>query len=147
MKKKIYLSVVIPCYNEKENLERGVLAAVENYLAKQEYSSEVIISDDGSIDSSLNFVSKFTKKHHRFRLLKNHHAGKPFAVRSGINQAKGKWVLFMDMDQSAPLKEIEKFLPFFDMIDSLPCNLEILFVQFNSSKLELLKHSSLTCCS
>ena len=114
MKKKIFLSVVIPCYNEKENLQRGVLADVEKYLAKQKYSSEVIISDDGSTDNSLEFIERFVKKHRRFRLLKNPHSGKPFAVRSGINQAQGEWVLFTDMDQSAPISQIEKLLPYFD---------------------------------
>ncbi len=114
MKKKIFLSVVIPCYNEKENLQRGVLAGVEKYLVKQDYSSEVIISDDGSTDSSLEFVERFTRRHRRFRLLKNPHSGKSFAVRSGINQARGEWVLFTDMDQSAPINQVEKLLPYFN---------------------------------
>jgi len=50
---KIFLSVVMPCYNEEGNLRRGVLDEVANYLEKQRYQSEVIISDDGSTDDSL----------------------------------------------------------------------------------------------
>lgn len=108
-----HLSVVIPCYNEESNLKKGVLDQVENYLKKQKYLSEVIVSDDGSTDGSLAFVEAFCHRHSRFELLKNIHAGKPFAVRSGVEKASGEMILFTDMDQSAPLNQIEKLLPFF----------------------------------
>lgn len=111
MKPKV--SVVIPCYNEEENLKRGVLDQVEKYLRKQDYPSEVIISDDESTDDSIKFVEKFKKYHPRFKLLKNKHGGKPFALRAGLRKSKGEIVLFTDMDQSAPISEIEKLLPWF----------------------------------
>jgi len=110
---KTFLSVVMPCYNEERNLKRGVLDEVENYLKKQDYQSEVIISDDGSTDNSLDFIKNYLKSHPRFKLLPNKHAGKPFAVRAGVQKAEGEIILFTDMDQSAPLKEVEKLLPFF----------------------------------
>ncbi|GAG40001.1 unnamed protein product, partial [marine sediment metagenome] len=112
MKPKV--SVVIPCYNEEENLKRGVLDQVEKYLKKQDYPSEVIISDDESTDGSIKFVEKFKKYNPRFKLLKNKHGGKPFALRSGLKKARGEVVLFTDMDQSAPITEIEKLLPWFE---------------------------------
>jgi len=108
---KTFLSVIIPCYNEEKNLKRGVLGEVENYLRKQKYQSEVIISDDGSTDGSLEFIKKYLKNHSRFKLLLNKHAGKPFAVRSGVQKAQGEIILFTDMDQSTPLKEFDKLLP------------------------------------
>lgn len=111
--KKIFLSVVIPCYNEKDNLKTGVLDQVENYLQKQPYLSEVIISDDGSTDGSLKFLKNFLKTHSRFKLLENRHTGKPFALRAGIKEAKGEIVLFTDMDQSTPINQVEKLLPYF----------------------------------
>lgn len=113
MSKKPYLSVIIPCYNEEENLQRGILDQVEAYLSQQKYSSEVIISDDGSTDKSKAFVKKYIQHQPRFRLLENPHAGKAFAIRSGVEAAQGKIVLFADMDQSAPISEAEKLLPFF----------------------------------
>ncbi len=108
------ISVVIPCYNEEENLKKGVLDQVEKYLRKKDYPSEVIISDDESTDGSLKFLEKFVKYNPRFKLLKNQHGGKPFALRSGLKKAKGEIVLFTDMDQSAPIAEIEKLLPWFE---------------------------------
>ncbi len=87
---KPFLSVIIPCYNEEKNLKRGVLDEVENYLQKQKYQSEVIISDDESTDGSLQFIKNYLQKHPRFRLLENKHAGKPFAIRAGIKKPMGK---------------------------------------------------------
>lgn len=110
---KVYLSVIIPCFNEEKNLERGVLGEVDTYLKKQKYESEVVVSDDGSTDGSLGILNKFAKGHSRFKILKNIHAGKPFAVRSGVLSAKGEIVLFSDMDQSTPIGEVEKIIPFF----------------------------------
>ncbi|MBM3205645.1 glycosyltransferase [Candidatus Shapirobacteria bacterium] len=110
---KPFLSVIIPCYNEEKNLKRGVLDEVDKYLQKQKWPSEVIISDDESTDNSRELVQKYLKTHSRFKLLENKHAGKPFAVRAGIEKAQGEVVLFTDMDQSAPLKEFDKLLPFF----------------------------------
>lgn len=110
---KPFLAVVIPCYNEEKNLKKGVLDQVEKYLRKQDFVSKVIVSDDGSTDKSREIVEKFAKYHPRFKLLKNKHAGKPYAVKAGVMEAKGEIVLFTDMDQSTPLPEIEKLLPYF----------------------------------
>jgi len=111
---KLFLSVVIPCYNEEANLKRGVLRQVYDYLKKRKYSWEVIISDDGSTDKSKKLVETFVKKYPCFRLLKNQHGGKPYAVWQGIKRARGEIVLFTDMDQSTPISEIKKLLPFFN---------------------------------
>jgi dolichyl-phosphate beta-glucosyltransferase len=107
------VSVIIPCYNEEENLKRGVLDQVKKYLRKQDYPSEVIIVDDESTDGSLKFLEKYIQYHPRFKLLKNEHGGKPFALKSGLMKAGGEIVLFTDMDQSTPIEELAKILPFF----------------------------------
>jgi cellulose synthase/poly-beta-1,6-N-acetylglucosamine synthase-like glycosyltransferase len=108
-----YLSVIIPCYNEEKNLKRGVLEEAENYLKSQDYSSEVIISDDGSTDKSRELVEKFIKDHRRFKLLRNPHAGKAYALKFGIKEARGEIILLTDMDQSTPINQLEKLLPYF----------------------------------
>jgi len=112
--KNIFLSVVIPCYNEKENLQRGVLNEVYDFLKKQKFSWEVVISDDGSTDDSREIVKKQIKNKENFRLIENVHGGKPSAVWGGIKNSDGEYVLFTDMDQSAPIDQLLKLLPFFD---------------------------------
>ena len=106
----IFLSVVIPCYNEEINLKKGVLEKVDNYLKKQQYSWEVIVVDDGSTDGSKQIIKNFIKDKASFQLLERSHQGKANTVIGGVQEAKGSWVLFADLDQATPIKEIEKFL-------------------------------------
>lgn len=108
----VLISVILPNYNELENLERGVLSEIAAYFAKQSYDWEVIISDDGSTDNSLSYIEHFITRNPHFKLLKNEHAGKPFALRSGISKARGKYVLFTDMDQSTPISQLDKLIPY-----------------------------------
>ncbi|MBI1919101.1 glycosyltransferase [Candidatus Microgenomates bacterium] len=112
---KIYLSVVIPSYNEMVNLQKGVLDKVGHFLQKKfdQKGFEVMVVDDGSDDGSREFVEQFIRKNKNFNLIKNSHTGKAGAVTSGILAAKGEIVLFTDMDQATPIKEIDKLLPYF----------------------------------
>lgn len=111
---KVFLSVVIPSFDEMANLQKGILDKVEHFLSKKKYSYEVVISDDGSKDGSVEFVEKFIKENPHFRLIKNSHLGKAGAVTKGMLDAKGKYRLFMDMDQATPIEEVDKLLPYFD---------------------------------
>jgi dolichyl-phosphate beta-glucosyltransferase len=111
---KIFLSVIIPCYNEKENISRGVLKKVAEYLKTQKYPWQVIISDDASTDGSVRLIEQFINKNPGFSLLENAHGGKPFVLKAGLGKAKGEIILFTDMDQSTPISELDKLLPYFN---------------------------------
>jgi dolichyl-phosphate beta-glucosyltransferase len=113
----ISLSIVIPCYNEENNLKRGVLNEVADFLKTQKFKWEVLICNDASTDSSLKISQDFAKNHPGFSVLDLPHGGKPAAVWGGIQKAKYPVVLFTDMDQSTPLKEILKLSPFFPKYD------------------------------
>lgn len=117
---QVFLSVVVPCYNEMANLQKGVLEKIAHFLNKQKFSFEVLIVDDGSDDGSINFIEHFIKDEPKFKLIKNSHMGKAGTVATGILKAKGEWRLFCDMDQAAPIDELSKLLPFtkenFDVI-------------------------------
>ena len=112
-----YLSVVIPSYNEKRNLERTVLDEVIEYLKKQSYQWEVILTDDGSTDGTVALLEAFAKPHDNVTVLKNIHAGKAPTVTAGMLAAKGQWRLFTDFDQSTPIQEVEKLFKFIDSYD------------------------------
>lgn len=109
----VYLSVVIPAYNEEENIKTGVLKAVWDYLKKKNYSWEVLIVDDGSQDKTLSVGQKFAEEHRGFRVLKEPHRGKGGTVIAGMIKAKGTFMLFTDMDQATPINQVEKILPKF----------------------------------
>jgi dolichyl-phosphate beta-glucosyltransferase len=110
----IYLSVIIPCYDEMANLQKGVLDKIKHFLDKKNISYEVIIADDGSKDGSVEFIEQFCKENSHFFLIRNPHYGKIGAVTSGMLQAKGQYRLFTDMDQATPIEEVNKLLPFLE---------------------------------
>jgi len=110
---KVFLSVVIPSYDEMANLQKGVLDKVEHFLSKKQFLYEVIIVDDGSTDGSVDFVKKFSANNPNFKLIENSHLGKAGAVTTGVLNSKGDYVLFSDMDQATPIEEINKLLPYF----------------------------------
>lgn len=113
----VYLSVIIPSYNEMVNLQKGVLDKVEHFLSRKKFNYEVIVVDDGSDDGSCEFVEQFVKENTMFRLIKNAHTGKAGAVTAGMLSASGDIVLFTDMDQATPIEEIDKFFPYFEQYD------------------------------
>lgn len=112
-----YLTIIIPCYNEEANLKRGVLQEVAEYLAKKKFSWEVIISDDGSTDDSREIIKKIVPSEPNFGLLQVPHGGKPAALFEGIKKALGRYILFTDMDQSTPIVELDRLLPYLKSFD------------------------------
>lgn len=108
---KPYLSVIIPAYNEEENIKKGAPRKVLGYLAEQKYSWEVLFVDDGSSDGTAQLLEKYAK--HNIRLIKNPHQGKAATVRTGMLAGLGEIILFTDMDQATPINQVEKFLPYF----------------------------------
>lgn len=113
---KFLLSVVIPSYNEMVNLQKGILDKIKTYLEKNrdKYFYEVIICDDGSNDGSYEFAVRFSKENANFKVSSNQHLGKAGAVTRGMLSARGDYILFTDMDQAAPIEELDKLLPYFN---------------------------------
>ena len=112
-----HLSVIIPAYNEEPNFKKGTIDQVPDYLAKQEYSYEVLIVDDGSEDNTAKLALEFAKRHKNIRVIKNPHQGKAETVKTGVQEAKGELILFTDFDQATPISEVEKLLPYFPEFD------------------------------
>ncbi len=110
---KPFLSVVIPAYNETTNIQAGSLNTVAEYLARQAYTWEVIVVDDGSEDSTASLAEAFAQTHGQFRVVRNPHRGKAFTVATGLMSSTGEIVLFTDMDQATPIGETAKLLPWF----------------------------------
>jgi len=112
----IRLSVVIPAFNEVHRLPR-TLEDVLAYLARQSYSAEVVVVDDGSTDDTARLVREWPQAKTPLRLVvhpdgRNH--GKGATVRRGMAEAVGQYRLFMDADNSTTLDHIEAFWPWFE---------------------------------
>ena len=109
----MYLSVVIPAYNEEKNIRLGSLDKVSLYLEHIKLTWEVILVDDGSTDATGRLLDEFAASNKGFRVIHNPHMGKAGTVTAGVLEAKGTIILFADLDQATPIREVEKLLPFF----------------------------------
>jgi len=106
---EIQLSIVIPAYNEQERLPRTVLETV-HWCTITRLDFELIIVDDGSRDGTLALGRLFEETDRRIRVFACPHMGKGAAVRMGMLNAHGRFVLFMDADGATPLNEVPKLL-------------------------------------
>ena len=103
------LSIIIPAYNEENRLP-STLLEVTNYLARSEWQpAEILVVDDGSSDGTLRVAHEFARNGSPVRVLRNPgNRGKGFAVRHGMQEGVGDWLLFSDADLSTPIAELEK---------------------------------------
>ena len=65
-----FLSIIIPSFNESENISKGVLDEVSKYLSGQKYGWEIILVDDGSTDGTLEDLQNIIKGKKNWRLVK-----------------------------------------------------------------------------
>ncbi len=99
-----FLSVVIPAYNEEKRLG-PTLARIKEYLAAQDYSSEVLVVDNGSQDRTVEVAREAGVE-----VIEEPRRGKGAAVRTGMLAARGEHILFSDADLSTPIEEVEKLM-------------------------------------
>ena len=102
------VSVILPTYNEKGNIEE-VLGQIYHYTGKD--LLEIIIVDDNSLDGTLKLVRKLQKKYKNLRFIRRiNEKGLPSAIWRGIRESKGNIVVWLDCDLSHPPKIIPKLL-------------------------------------
>lgn len=109
----MYLSVIIPAYNEEKRIPE-TLQDIANYLKRQNYDSEIIVVDGGSKDRTRELVEKKKLEIKNLKLLKLQGLGKGHAVREGMMVAQGDFRIFTDADNSTSLNHVEKMWPEFE---------------------------------
>ncbi|MDP3917983.1 MAG: glycosyltransferase family 2 protein [Candidatus Woesebacteria bacterium] len=107
------ISIVIPSFNEENNIRTGALSGMVDYLNQQKYTWEIIVVDDGSTDKTAELAEKFAQNHRNVTVLREPHRGKGGTVIAGMLKANGDIVLFDDMDQATPIDQLEMILPKF----------------------------------
>lgn len=113
MKRKpiIELTLIFPVYNEQERLTYGIRTALK-YLRRQTYRWEVIVVDDGSYIPAAETLAAanllFSPGLNVLRLWPNQ--GKGWAIAQGVAKAKGKHIVFSDIDLSVPIATIQRVI-------------------------------------
>ncbi len=91
------LSVVMPAYNEEMTIADAVASVVEN-VAPVAGEIEFIVVDDGSKDRTSEIVTELQTQYPFLKLVTQVNAGHGAALRRGIDQATGEWLLLLDSD-------------------------------------------------
>ncbi len=97
MQKNMQISVVVPVYNEEDNLEPLIEEIEQALSGKFEY--EIVYVNDGSNDGTLNKLTNLQKNKPHLRIL--HHkksCGQSTAIHTGVHASKGEWIATLDGD-------------------------------------------------
>ncbi|MBN1183042.1 MAG: glycosyltransferase family 2 protein [Bacteroidales bacterium] len=105
------LSIIIPLYNEENNITQVLLKLEELKFQDFVESTEVIIVDDCSTDNSFQKVNEFINSKNNYTLIKHYvNKGKGAAVKTGINEAHGDVFLIQDSDLELNPNDIPRML-------------------------------------
>lgn len=110
MKKTDLLTVIIPIFNEEENI-KPLYLRLKRSLARLRQDFEIIFVNDGSTDKSEQILKKIGQKDKQVRVI-NHQTtlGKAIALGTGFKLAEGKLLITMDGDLQDDPQEIPKFI-------------------------------------
>lgn len=100
------LSIIVPVYNKKK-----YLYCVLESIRQQEFNDfECILVDDGSTDGSQNICDVFSKKDTRFITVHMSNSGVSNARNTGLKRARGKYITFIDADDSIDINYLKKLV-------------------------------------
>lgn len=104
------LSVFLPIYNEKENIETVVLST-RKVLESVVKEWELILVDDGSIDGTSSVLKKMSSSDARIRVITHEsNQGYGASLKSGFFASKYSWIAFTDSDGQFDFSEITNFI-------------------------------------
>jgi glycosyltransferase involved in cell wall biosynthesis len=113
------LSIVVPVYNEEENLPL-LWPEIREVLAQTDLVYEVIFVDDGSVDRSAEIVRAFSEEDPRVHLVRlKANAGETAATDAGLKSVRGRYVVVMDADLQNDPHDIPAMLSHLDTWDAV----------------------------
>lgn len=112
MKSNVYLSVIIPAYNEEKRIA-DTLMDISRYLMKQGYASEIIVVNDGSKDKTAEAAKEIQATIHNLKVIDNEkNRGKGAAVKDGMLMALGQYRIYVDADNAISIDHLDNFWPY-----------------------------------
>jgi glycosyltransferase involved in cell wall biosynthesis len=111
------ISVVLPAYNEAENID-AVIAEATPALQALTNDYEIVVVDDGSKDDTAGVTRRAMERDSHVRLVQ-HPVNRGFgaSVFSGFTGAAKEWILYTDADRQFVLDELRRFVPLIDKAD------------------------------
>ncbi|MDR1444727.1 MAG: glycosyltransferase family 2 protein [Treponema sp.] len=111
-KELIYLSLVVPCFNEEESLQIFYDELVKMFSAPETGKNiEFVFVDDGSKDATLEILKNLTQKDGRVHYVSfSRNFGKEAAILAGLQTARGEYVATLDADGQDPPRLIPQML-------------------------------------
>ncbi len=107
----MYLSWIIPAYNEERRMA-ATIREVDAYLqARRTRGYEIIVVDSASRDRTPEIVTNLMTVNPHLRLIRVLNRGKGWAVRQGMLEARGEIRVFADADNSVAPWQADRFLP------------------------------------
>jgi len=111
---EVYLSVIVPAYNEAERLPR-TLKRLQEYLAGNNFTYEILVVLDGPTDGTRAVLQNMSREIGNLRVLDRAvNRGKGFTVREGMLNASGSIRLFTDADNSTDIAHFDKMKSLLD---------------------------------
>ncbi len=106
------LTVIIPTFNEEENIERMVFA-VDTICKAHKITEEILVVDDNSSDNTITIVKRLMADHPFLHLIiRTQNPGLSPSIYDGIINAKADLVQCIDCDFSHPPGKNSDFLPY-----------------------------------
>lgn len=94
----IKVSVIIPAYNVENYIEECITSVLEQTVKE----IEVIVVDDGSIDTTIDKLQDFQKQDNRIQIIQQENAGPGVARNKALEYAVGEYIFFLDGDDTLP---------------------------------------------
>ena len=109
----IKISIVIPVYNAEKYIKNTI-----NSILEQSFKDyEIIIVNDGSLDSSLDICREFNDKHSQIHLYTQENKGVTAARKNGIENASGEFILFLDADDLLAKNSLQELYSYCNDVD------------------------------
>ncbi|BBA83590.1 glycosyltransferase family 2 protein (plasmid) [Lactiplantibacillus plantarum] len=102
------VSFVVPVYNVPDKFLNNCIISI---LKQTEANIEVLLIDDGSTDNSGDICDIFSKKDNRISVIHQHNKGLSGARNTGVRNARGKYITFVDGDDWVEPDLVESLLP------------------------------------
>lgn len=106
------VTMIVPIYNVENYLRNCLDSLVAQTIAPKDF--EILLIDDGSPDHSIDIMREYAEKHSNMKILRKENEGPSSTRNYGIKHAKGKYIMYIDADDTLSPETVKEVTDFFD---------------------------------